>query len=55
MEARNFKTNKGRRYSVELMGDLPRIELFAREKTKGWDTWGNETPDNIQKNKQLNT
>jgi len=27
---------------VELMGDLPRIELFAREKTKGWDSWGNE-------------
>jgi len=27
---------------VELVGDIPRIELFAREKTKGWDTWGNE-------------
>ncbi|KKL77729.1 hypothetical protein LCGC14_2031990 [marine sediment metagenome] len=27
---------------VELVGDLPRIELFARSKTKGWDTWGNE-------------
>jgi len=27
---------------VELMGDLPRIELFAREKTEGWDVWGNE-------------
>lgn len=27
---------------VELMGDLPRIELFAREKVKGWDCWGNE-------------
>ena len=27
---------------VELMGDLPRIELFARDKTKGWDVWGNE-------------
>ena len=27
---------------VELMGDIPRIELFAREKTKGWDVWGNE-------------
>jgi len=27
---------------VELVGDLPRIELFARNKTKGWDTWGNE-------------
>lgn len=27
---------------VELMGDIPRIELFARQKTKGWDVWGNE-------------
>lgn len=27
---------------VDLCGDLPRIELFAREKTKGWDVWGNE-------------
>ena len=27
---------------VELCGDLPRIELFARDKTKGWDSWGNE-------------
>ena len=27
---------------VELMGDLPRIELFAREKAEGWDVWGNE-------------
>ena len=27
---------------VELCGDLPRIELFARQKTKGWDVWGNE-------------
>ena len=27
---------------VELCGDLPRIELFARNKYKGWDSWGNE-------------
>ena len=27
---------------VDLCGDLPRIELFARQKTKGWDCWGNE-------------
>lgn len=25
-----------------LFGDLPKIELFAREKTEGWDVWGNE-------------
>lgn len=27
---------------VELCGDLPRIELFAREEVAGWDCWGNE-------------
>ena len=27
---------------VTLFGDVPRIELFARQKTKGWDVWGNE-------------
>mgnify|MGYP003657277785 CR=1 FL=1 len=27
---------------VELMGDLPRIELFARQQTPGWDVWGDE-------------
>ena len=26
----------------ELMGELPRIELFAKKKRKGWDSWGNE-------------
>lgn len=27
---------------VELLGDVPRIELFARERVPGWDAWGNE-------------
>jgi N6-adenosine-specific RNA methylase IME4 len=27
---------------IELCGDLPRIELFARQKVDGWDSWGNE-------------
>lgn len=27
---------------TELVGDLPRIELFARETADGWDSWGNE-------------
>lgn len=27
---------------VELVGDVPRIELFARERVTGWDAWGNE-------------
>ena len=31
-----------RKQIVELCGDLPRIELFARNRYKGWDSWGNE-------------
>ena len=27
---------------VELVGDLPRIELFARQYSEGWDCGGNE-------------
>ncbi|MFN3200707.1 MAG: MT-A70 family methyltransferase [Bradymonadia bacterium] len=27
---------------VELMGDVPRLEMFARQAPEGWDTWGNE-------------
>jgi len=33
---------------VELMGDLPRIELFARKKIEGWDVWGDEAPTETQ-------
>ncbi len=32
---------------VQLMGDLPRIELFARQKVNGWDCWGNEVKSDI--------
>ena len=28
---------------VELAGDVPRLEMFAREKIKGWHSWGNES------------
>ena len=36
------KPDETRKRIVELMGDLPRIELFAREITPGWDVWGDE-------------
>lgn len=32
---------------VELVGDLPRLELFARQKAAGWDVWGNEVLNDI--------
>lgn len=36
------KPDEVRTRIVELVGNLPRIELFARQKTEGWDVWGNE-------------
>lgn len=33
---------------VQLFGDLPRIELFARQKVEGWDCWGNEAENDIE-------
>lgn len=27
---------------VELLGDVPRVELFARQRVTGWKSWGNE-------------
>lgn len=30
----------------ELYGDVPRIELFARDAYPGWDSWGNQAPKN---------
>jgi N6-adenosine-specific RNA methylase IME4 len=32
---------------IQLMGDLPRLEMFARQKTEGWDVFGNEVSDSI--------
>ena len=37
---------------VQLMGDLPRIELFSRCKVKGWSAWGNEIDNDIELDKQ---
>jgi N6-adenosine-specific RNA methylase IME4 len=36
------KPDEIRDYIVKICGDIPRIELFARQKVNGWDCWGNE-------------
>jgi len=36
---------------VELCGDVPRIELFATERVKGWDAWGDEVSKKAKKSK----
>lgn len=30
---------------VELFGDVPRLELFARQAVPGWDAWGDGVPN----------
>lgn len=42
------KPDEVRERIVELFGDLPRVELFARQKTEGWDVWGNEVESDIE-------
>lgn len=38
------KPEEVRRRIERIFGDVPRIELFARCATPGWDAWGNEAP-----------
>ena len=47
-EKHSKKPDVFRREIVKLMGDLPRVELFARETSEGWDVWGNEVESDIQ-------
>lgn len=41
-EEHSKKPDVVRERIIELVGDLPRVELFARQTTEGWDCWGNE-------------
>ena len=47
VEAHSKKPDETRERIVALVGDLPRIELFARQKKDGWDSWGNEVNSDI--------
>jgi len=40
--AHSRKPDTIRQRIVDFCGDVPRIELFARQKTQGWGVWGNE-------------
>ena len=42
VEQHSKKPDAVRERIVALMGDLPRVELFARQTAPGWDAWGNE-------------
>ena len=47
VEEHSKKPDEARDRIVALMGDLPRIELFARKQSPGWDVWGNEVESSI--------
>jgi N6-adenosine-specific RNA methylase IME4 len=46
-EEHSKKPDEVRKRIVKLMGDVPRIELFARQSTPGWDVWGNEVESTV--------
>ena len=53
-EEHSKKPDEVRDRIVQLFGDIPRIELFARQKTPGWDVWGNEVESDIDLMKYAN-
>lgn len=42
------KPGEVRKRIEKLFGERSRIELFAREKTEGWDIWGNELANDVE-------
>lgn len=40
IQAHSQKPSETRDRIVQLLGDLPRIELFSRQTADGWDCWG---------------
>jgi N6-adenosine-specific RNA methylase IME4 len=42
IEQHSKKPDEVRNRIIQLCGDVPRIELFARQEYAGWDYWGNE-------------
>jgi len=54
IEQHSKKPDEARDKIVRLMGDLPRVELFARQATSGWDVWGNEVQSTVPNLNQSN-
>lgn len=55
IEEHSKKPNEARERIVRLMGALPRIELFARQRPEGWDVWENEVESSIDLLNSSNT
>ena len=47
LEGHSKKPDEARRRIERLMGDIPRVELFARQPSPGWHVWGNEVDSDI--------
>ena len=47
IERHSKKPDEVRRRIEQLMGDVPRVELFARQRTPGWDVWGDHVAGTI--------
>ncbi len=48
VEEHSKKPDEARRRIEALLGDVPRVELFARQQPPGWDVWGNEVKSSIE-------
>lgn len=46
--AHSAKPQEARDRIVQLYGNVPRVELFARQNVNGWDAWGNECKNDIE-------
>ena len=54
VEEHSKKPDVTRDKIIELAGDLPRVELFARQKAPGWDVLGNEVDSDLSLTPQEN-
>ena len=48
IDVHSRKPKETRDKIIRLVGDLPRIELFARKATEGWDVFGNEVSSDVE-------
>lgn len=46
-ERHSKKPDEVRERIVKLVGDVPRLEMFARASFPGWDRWGNQVESSI--------
>lgn len=47
VEEHSKKPEEARRRIEALLGEVPRLELFARRPSPGWDIWGNEVESDV--------